>query len=406
MKSLSVSGKKTAALIAGAAMCVAGLAAWAYQLIAGMQVTNLRNSFTWGLYMGSFEFFIAMASGGMFVFAIAYLWDIKQLKPFTKIAAIGSLASVVASGVAIFEDLGEPFHALYMIITPNVGSPLFWDVIILTLYVIVCVVAVVLTILPDTKKHMDDRGYRMDNEEKCRKFSYIAFPAAFLVNIVTSLMFATQNTREWWHSALIPVNACAEALAVGISFTILPCVIMAKHETFVENSDGIRLLARIAAAAIAAYIVMSFIEIIPIAWSGTQESRHLLHLIFHTYGALFWLEILLPLVAMILFIVGGGLGKELVAAASVLVIIGIFIQRMMLLLPAFNSIPLTLPVAGKLWTFPIAVGTFTEGEDVFVRFWNYAPSAVEWIVGILPVGLIVFVMAGSAILFRLLPDQE
>lgn len=406
MKSLSVSGKKTAALIAGAAMCVAGLAAWAYQLIAGMQVTNLRNSFTWGLYMGSFEFFIAMASGGMFVFAIAYLWDIKQLKPFTKIAAIGSLASVVASGVAIFEDLGEPFHALYMIITPNVGSPLFWDVIILTLYVIVCVVAVVLTILPDTKKHMDDRGYRMDNEEKCRKFSYIAFSAAFLVNIVTSLMFATQNTREWWHSALIPVNACAEALAVGISFTILLCVIMAKHETFVENSDGIRLLARIAAAAIAAYIVMSFIEIIPIAWSGTQESRHLLHLIFHTYGALFWLEILLPLVAMILFIVGGGLGKELVAAASVLVIIGIFIQRMMLLLPAFNSIPLTLPVAGKLWTFPIAVGTFTEGEDVFVRFWNYAPSAVEWIVGILPVGLIVFVMAGSAILFRLLPNQE
>ena len=406
MKSLSVSGKKTAALIAGAAMCVAGLAAWAYQLIAGMQVTNLRNSFTWGLYMGSFEFFIAMASGGMFVFAIAYLWDIKQLKPFTKIAAIGSLASVVASGVAIFEDLGEPFHALYMIITPNVGSPLFWDVIILTLYVIVCVVAAVLTILPDTKKHMDDRGYRMDNEEKCRKFSYIAFSAAFLVNIVTSLMFATQNTREWWHSALIPVNACAEALAVGISFTILLCVIMAKHETFVENSDGIRLLARIAAAAIAAYIVMSFIEIIPIAWSGTQESRHLLHLIFHTYGALFWLEILLPLVAMILFIVGGGLGKELVAAASVLVIIGIFIQRMMLLLPAFNSIPLTLPVAGKLWTFPIAVGTFTEGEDVFVRFWNYAPSAVEWIVGILPVGLIVFVMAGSAILFRLLPDQE
>ena len=406
MKSLSVSGKKTAALIAGAAMCVAGLAAWAYQLIAGMQVTNLRNSFTWGLYMGSFEFFIAMASGGMFVFAIAYLWDIKQLKPFTKIAAIGSLASVVASGVAIFEDLGEPFHALYMIITPNVGSPLFWDVIILTLYVIVCVVAAVLTILPDTKKHMDDRGYRMDNEEKCRKFSYIAFSAAFLVNIVTSLMFATQNTREWWHSALIPVNACAEALAVGISFTILLCVIMAKHETFVENSDGIRLLARIAAAAIAAYIVMSFIEIIPIAWSGTQESRHLLHLIFHTYGALFWLEILLPLVAMILFIVGGGLGKELVAAASVLVIIGIFIQRMMLLLPAFNSIPLTLPVAGKLWTFPIAGGTFTEGEDVFVRFWNYAPSAVEWIVGILPVGLIVFVMAGSAILFRLLPDQE
>ena len=229
---------------------------------------------------------------------------------------------------------------------------------------------------------------------------------AFLLNIITSFMFATQNTREWWHSALIPVNACAEATAVGLSFTILLCVLMVSHEIFVENSDGIRLLSRIAAASIAAYIVMSFIEIVPLAWSGTQESRHLLHLIFHTYGLLFWLQIILPLLAMILFLVGGGLGKELVSVAGILVIVGIFIQRMMLLLPAFNSIPLTLPVAGKLWTFPIAVGTFTEGEDVFVRFWNYVPTAVEWIVGILPVGLIVFVMAAAAILFRLNPGEE
>ncbi len=288
MKKLSA--KKTAALVIGAAMCAAGLAAWIYQLVQGMQVTNLRNSFTWGLYMGSFEFFIAMATGGILAFSIAYLWNIE--------------------------------------------------------------------------------------------------------------------TREWWHSALIPVNACAEATAVGLSFTILLCVLMVRHEIFVENSDGIRLLSRIAAASIAAYIVMSFIEIVPLAWSGTQESRHLLHLIFHTYGLLFWLQIILPLLAMILFLVGGGLGKELVSAAGILVIAGIFIQRMMLLLPAFNSIPLTLPVAGKLWTFPIAVGTFTEGEDVFVRFWNYVPTAVEWIVGILPVGLIVFVMAVAAILFRLNPGEE
>ena len=189
MKKLSA--KKTAALVIGAAMCAAGLAAWIYQLVQGMQVTNLRNSFTWGLYMGSFEFFIAMATGGILVFSIAYLWNIETLKPFVKIASIGSLASVVAAGVAIFEDLGEPFHALYMIITPNVGSPLFWDVVILTLYVIVCLVAVVLTLLPDTKKHVHDRGYRMTNEENCRRFSFIAFPMAFLLNIITSFMFAT-----------------------------------------------------------------------------------------------------------------------------------------------------------------------------------------------------------------------
>ena len=93
-------------------------------------------------------------------------------------------------------------------------------------------------------------------------------------------------------------------------------------------------------------------------------------------------------------------------AAGIAIIIGIFIQRMMLLLPAFNQIPLTFPVAGELWTFPIAAGTFTEGEDVFVRFWNYTPTVIEWAASLLPVGLIVFVMAGADKLFRMFPEYQ
>ena len=405
--------KSIAALLIGAGMCVLGLIGWGYQLFAGMAVTNMRNSFSWGLYMANFEFLIAMSTGGLLVFSIAYLWKVEALKPFVKIGVIGSLACVFASGVAIFQDLGEPFHALYMILTANVISPLFWDVIVLTMHVVLSIAATVLVLLPGTKKHKGDRGYEAANDEKCRKLARFTFPFCFLVNgitslmfanIVTSFMFATQNTREWWHSALIPVNACAEALAVGISFTILLCVIMAKHETFVENSDGIRLLARIAAAAIAAYIVMSFIEIIPIAWSGSQEGQHLLHLVLHTYGGLFWAEIILPFIAMLIFKFAPGLGKGPVFVAGILVIIGIFIQRMMLFLPAFNAFTLTLPVAGELWTFPIAVGTFTEGQDVFVRFWDYAPSIIEWILSLLPFGLIVFVMAGAGVLFSMFPE--
>lgn len=398
--------KKIAALLAGAAMCAAGLAAWGYQLFAGMAVTDMRNSFTWGLYMGSFEFFIAMATGGLLVFSIAYLWNVSALKPFVKIGAVSSLAAVVASGVAIFEDLGEPFHALSMILTPNVASPLFWDVIVLSLCVVLSVAAVILTLKPGSAKHKGDRGYEAQNEETCRKLAYVTFPFTFLLNGVTSLMFATQNTREWWHSALIPVNACAEAAAVGMAFMIVLCVLMTDDRSYAQWEDGIRIMARIATYAVIAYIAMSFLELIPIAWSKTQESQHLLHLVLHTYGPLFWAQILLPLVGILLLKFGAVGGKGPMLAAGIAIIIGIFIQRMMLLLPAFNQIPLTFPVAGELWTFPIAAGTFTEGEDVFVRFWNYTPTVIEWAASLLPVGLIVFVMAGADKLFRMFPEYQ
>ena len=358
--------KSIAALLIGAGMCVLGLIGWGYQLFAGMAVTNMRNSFSWGLYMANFEFLIAMSTGGLLVFSIAYLWKVEALKPFVKIGVIGSLACVFASGVAIFQDLGEPFHALYMILTANVISPLFWDVIVLTMHVVLSIAATVLVLLPGTKKHKGDRGYEAANDEKCRKLAHFTFPFCFLVNGVTSLMFATQSTREWWHSALIPINACAEAAAVGMGFMIVLSVIMMDNETFNRAEDGIRIMAKIEVWSIIAYIAMSFLELIPIAWSGSQEGQHLLHL--------------------------------------VLLIIGIFIQRMMLFLPAFNAFTLTLPVAGELWTFPIAVGTFTEGQDVFVRFWDYAPSVIEWVLSLLPFGLIVFVMAGADILFRMFPE--
>ena len=189
-----------------------------------------------------------------------------------------------------------------------------------------------------------------------------------------------------------------------MGFMIVLSVIMMDNETFNRAEDGIRIMAKIAVWSIIAYIAMSFLELIPIAWSGSQEGQHLLHLVLHTYGGLFWAEIILPFIAMLIFKFAPGLGKGPVFVAGILVIIGIFIQRMMLFLPAFNAFTLTLPVAGELWTFPIAVGTFTEGQDVFVRFWDYAPSVIEWVLSLLPFGLIVFVMAGADILFRMFPE--
>lgn len=401
--------KGTLTFLAGAALSVLGLGAWIFQIMKGLSITNLSNIFSWGLYMGSFEFFIGLSSGGMILFAVAYLWNLDDMKKFAKTGAVLSFASVVASGVAILTDLGQPFRVLYMLLSPNFGSPLFWDVAILGIYAVITLLAVIFTILPDTKSHKGDRGYLMAMEDRCKKLSYIALPYIVVLNAGTALMFATQKSKEWWHSAILPVDAVSVGVSSGIALVLLVAALAVKQEDYDSWERPFTILARIAAVALLAHFVFTFLEIVTISWNGSLEGAELLHIVFHKYGLLFALEILLPLIAMIVYFIWNGSSRPLLACMSTLVIIGMFIQKMMHLLPAFNHISLSLPNEGAenaLWSFPISSGIFTPGQDLFVRSWDYMPTMPEIATGLLPVGLILLVLGGVWLLFGLIPGEE
>ena len=395
------------ALGIGALLCVIGLAAWVFQIMSGLQVTNLNNLFSWGLYMGSFEFFIAVATGGMLVFSITYIWRIEALKPFTKIAAVAAFASVIAAGVAILTDLGQPFRVLQMLIHPQPGSPLFWDVVILGLYAVICFVAVLLQLLPLTKGNQFKRAFATDCEVASRRLSFIALPFLVVLNAGTALMFAVQPSREWWHSAVLPVDAIAVGAATGIALMLIVQSIVCSDEGYEKWNSGFVILARIGAAAILAHFVFSILELVTIAWNGGLEGQELIHLVLGKYGFWYFIEMVLPLIAMIAWFLYKGGSRKLVSIFSVLVLIGMFIQKMMHFMPAFNQIPLTLPSGGAantLWSFPISSGFFREGEDLFIRSYDYMPSMPEIAVGLLPVGLLIFVIAAAYALFKLIPE--
>lgn len=395
------------ALGIGALLCVIGLAAWVFQIMSGLQVTNLNNLFSWGLYMGSFEFFIAVATGGMLVFSITYIWRIEALKPFTKIAAVAAFASVIAAGVAILTDLGQPFRVLQMLLHPQPGSPLFWDVVILGLYAVICFAAVLLQLLPLTKGNQFKRAFATDCEVASRRLSFIALPFLVVLNAGTALMFAVQPSREWWHSAVLPVDAIAVGAATGIALMLIVQSIVCSDEGYEKWNSGFVILARIGAAAILAHFVFSILELVTIAWNGGLEGQELIHLVLGKYGFWYFIEMVLPLIAMIAWFLYKGGSRKLVSIFSVLVLIGMFIQKMMHFMPAFNQIPLTLPSGGAantLWSFPISSGFFREGEDLFIRSYDYMPSMPEIAVGLLPVGLLIFVIAAAYALFKLIPE--
>lgn len=390
--------KKYTALAVGALLCAVGLAFWLYQILQGMVITDLRNPFSWGLYMGTFEFFISVSSGGMLLFAVTYLWRVEKLMPFAKLGSVVSLACVIASGVAIMTDLGQPLRVLKMLLYPQFGSPLFWDVVVLGLYAVVCVVAVVIQILPDTKKHKGDRKALAQRDARSRALAFVALPMMVLMNAVTSLMFAVQNTREWWNSALVPVDSVAVGVAAGMAIMLLICALTVGRENWPRHVDEFILMAKIAAVGLLAHLFFSFMEIVPLQWSNTPESRELLELVLGRYGWLYTLEMVLAAVAMVIFFLSlSGHSRRVTAFAGILTLLSAFSHRMMQLYPAFNAIPMNIPVTagGETihWTFPIATGVLEEGKDLFVRSYDYFPSLPELAVNLLPFGLVILVVA-------------
>lgn len=390
--------KKYTALAVGALLCAVGLAFWLYQILQGMVITDLRNPFSWGLYMGTFEFFISVSSGGMLLFSIAYLWRVEKLMPFAKLGSVVSLACVIAAGVAITTDLGQPFRVLKMLLYPQFGSPLFWDVVVLGLYAVVCVIAVIIQILPDTKKHRGDRKAPIQRDSRSRALSILALPMVVIMNAVTSLMFAVQNTREWWNSALVPVDSVAVAVAAGMAIMLLICALSVGRDKWPKHVDAFILMAKIAAVGLLAHLFFSVMEIVPLQWSNTPESRELLELVLGRYGWLYTLEMVLAAVAMVIFFLSLSSHSRRVAGfASLLTLVSAFAHRMMQLYPAFNAIPMNLPVTagGETihWTFPIATGVLEEGKDLFVRSYDYFPSLPELAVNLLPFGIVILVVA-------------
>lgn len=390
--------KKYIAFALGCLLCIIGLAGWGYQLTKGMIVTDLRNPFVWGLYIATFEFFIGASSGGTILFSAAYLFHKDYLKPYAKLAALTSFACVIAAGSIILPDIGRAGRIWQMLLTPNLQSPLVWDVIVLVLYLIFTLVTVCFLFIPDSKKNAGNQEVKKKFEGRIHAMAVIGIPAVIILNLVTGLLFATQNSREWWNSPILPVDSVALAGALGLALVMIVFALATGKKNFEANKKVYDFMGKVIAVSLLAHFIFTVMELSVLAWSGTAQSKELLGLLFGTYGGLYAVELILPAIAMILFATRKGRGSFGIANfMSILVIVGAFAHRMMMLYPAYNSIPFSIPIVGVesySWPVPISVGEFISGSPTFVTFWNYMPSGVEWAVALLPFGVLLFIVAG------------
>lgn len=400
------------------AICATGLGCWIVQTMNGLGVTGLSNSFTWGLYIATFAFFVGVAAGGMIVSSSIYVFNVVKLKPFARIASLSAFGCTIAAGVMVILDLGKVNNILNLFIHPNFMSPLLWDVCVITAYMIITFLSVYFQMLPEWKKSgfFLGRWTRKKSIEDVDAFSrrwsrrvaVIGLPFAVLIHTVTALIFATQASREWWHSAILPPDFIAMAVASGTALVLIICMVVVGKAGFEKHRGAFGILARIVAGSLAVHFFFTAMELILLAWTQSLDAAEVLQVVFGAYGPLYAVEIVFPAVAMIFFFMKRAEGSPLVLyGGSILVIVGAFAHRLMLMYPGFNVFPLSLasPTSDELWAYPIASGVgFTS--DVFVEGVAYAPTLTELGVALLPFGLALLIIGGSIALARFMPEED
>lgn len=410
--------RKNIVLSIGIFLLLLSALAWGYQLSKGLIVTDMSNSFSWGLYIATFAFFVGIAAGGLIISSSVYLFNLEKLKPFTKIASLSAFASTLGAGAMILPDLGRVERIYYLLLSPNFHSPLFWDVVVITTYLIITFFSVYVQLLPQWKA--EGRGffngwtqkYSQEQVEEisriwARRLSMVGLPVAILIHTVTALIFATQGSRTWWNTAILPPDFIAMAVASGTALVLVLALLALGKEHFATYKGAFQIMARIMAGALAVHFFFVGVDLLVHGWWGGHEAKSLLHLLFGRYGVLYGIELALLAFTMIYFFTPKGRSSfNSLLLGSVMLFIGVFIHRMMLMYPAFNQFSLNLAVGGgEGWSYPIALGQFQEGLPVFVDFWPYAPTLVEYLITLLPFGLILCVFSLALRLYNFLPQE-
>ena len=375
-----MSSKLKAAYGVLGALTIAGICAWIYQLMGGLAVTGMNNGTSWGLYIACFMFFVGLSAGGLIVASSASVFHIAQYKKVALPAIICSTVCICLAGMFVLIDLGGVQRVWRLFTGPNFTSPLFWDVCVITCYLVINVLYLVFM----CSKKADAR--------KVEIVSRFALPVAILVHSVTAWIFGLQLSREWYSAIMAPLFVVS-AMDSGLALLLLALAGLNKSGLFKTDTKLISNLAGLLATCIAIDGFMVGCEVLTMAYPGASAAEALAVMTTGVTAPFFWIEIVVGIVIpfLILVFAKNRQNMTLVNIASACVVLGVFCKRVWLLFTSF-FMPNVFGAPGIIGGSTAARSSI--GLDGWAVVGTYTPTWVELVVvvGVVSLGVLAFIV--------------
>lgn len=356
------------------AVFLVGANAWAVQVRDGMQVTNMSDHVSWGLYIANFTFLVGLAAGGVMMVIPAYLYHDEEMHDFTLIGELLAISALIMALMFVVCDLGRPDRFWHLL--PGLGrfnfpvSMLTWDVIVLNGYLLlnlhICGYLLYMRFLG-----------RRPNPRWYVPFVFISIVWAISIHTVTAFLYCGLGSRPFWNTALLAPRFLASAFVSGPAFIIIAIQVLRRALGEPFGDGPIRTLVNIMRVTILINLLMLISEVFVEFYTGGSHTSaaHYLYFGLHGHNALvpwIWSSVAMTLAAAALLLCPRVFDHpRMLVTACVLAFAGIWIEKGMgMIVPGF--VPSTLH-----------------------EMIEYKPSAVEWkiMAGIWALGLMIYTIA-------------
>jgi Ni/Fe-hydrogenase subunit HybB-like protein len=251
-------------------LLLAGIAAYGVQFQHGLGVTGLSRNVPWGLYISQFTFLVGIAASSVLLILPRYVHGKLDCAPLVIVGETVSIVALIEAMTFVLVDLGRPDRVLAIFLYPAPTSLMFWDILTLTGYLLLC-----LTIL--TGSLLSPHGA---HQAWLRPLVLLSIPFAFGIHVVTALLYSGLAARGGWMSAILAPKFLATAFASGSALLLLLGSALTATRTLIVDRAAIARLAAIMTYALSASLLFSGLEAFTSLYSGIASSREHLHHLF------------------------------------------------------------------------------------------------------------------------------
>ena len=381
-----VSGKKVGNIfiIVLLAIILVGIFAYYRQLRYGLTVTSMRDYTSWGIYISNFVFFVAISLVGSLFSSILKLAKATWSTPLTRISEIIAIGAIICASIIIVVDMGRPERFMNIFLHGRIQSPIIWDVIIISTYLVISVLLLYISLIPDLAlcrdRLTDASGWKKSfyrvlsinwrgTPEQYKILHKISFtlsvmviPVAFAIHTVTSWLFST-TWRPGWDSTNLGPYFVSGALMAGAAVIVIAMYFIRNGLSLKEyiTDKHFDHLGKLLVLLSLVYLYFNINEYLGPAFKMVGvEGEHIIELFFGKYAVLYWIVQVFGLILPIVVLVFAWGRKPIpMLIVSILVLLGAWVKRFLIVIPSLQH-PY-LPI-----------------QDVDESYLHYVPTWEEW----------------------------
>ena len=381
--------------VAGAVL-LWGVIVFMYMALVGMGVTGYNRPVFWGLYEASLVFWIGLSHSGTLISAILRLTHATWRAPVLRGAEAMTAFTLMVGGLIPILHLGRNWRVYYALpypstreLWPNMRSPLMWDAMAITTYLIGSLTFLYVGMIPDLALLRDKSagwrrkfysalsvGFRGTHAQWRRYhvastiFAILIIPIAVSVHSIVSWDFAMAKTPGW-HSTIFAPYFVVGAIFSGIAGVVIVMAILRKAFRLQDVLTPLHFdnLGKLLCTMTLLWGYFYFTEFLTVWYNRNPEEWE----VFSSYGGhylplfltMLVCNFIIPFPMLCLKRVRRSVSLILVPAVSI--VVGMYAERLLIVIPSL-----------------------ARRNDPFI--WaNYFPTWVEF-----------SVMAGAAAMFVLL----